>query len=498
MIVSRALRHLAPWVALVPFGFALALPRVPVPAENPITEPKRVLGKIMFWDEQLSSDNTVACGTCHRPASGGADPRFGRHPGTDAGTIDDVFGSPGIVSMDSDGMPVDHEIFGRGHQITGRLSPSIYGALWAEQLFWDGRAGPEFHDPLTGDVVIDRHGALEAQTLVALSNDAEMMKPGRTWPELTDKLYDAAPLALATEWPKDVRDAIAAESDYPALFEAAFGDPEITPVRIALSIAAYQRTLVPDQTPWDRYQAGDDDAMSQNEIYGWRAFQSLRCMNCHEPPLFTNNDFFNIGLRRSQYDPGRQAVTQDPADAGDMKVPSLRNAGLRPRFMHTGEFTHLGTAIGFYVTGTALEERDDIPNAGTYTFNTSSVQERDLLAFIGNALTDPRVRDETFPFDRPRLRTERAQEDVEPPTAPGRLEAEVSHGAVRLSWEAPQDDTGVVDYVLQRNRRVLAVLTATEYVDSEPADGPVTYRVYARDAATNASDAAELTVEPAS
>ena len=76
---------------------AAELPPVPVPAENPITEPKRVLGKILFWDEQLSSDGSVACGTCHRPGAGGGDPRAGRHPGIDKGTIDDVMGSPGIV-----------------------------------------------------------------------------------------------------------------------------------------------------------------------------------------------------------------------------------------------------------------------------------------------------------------------------------------------------------------------------------------------------------------
>ena len=64
------------------------LPEVPVPAENPLSESKRVLGKILFWDEQLSYDDSVACGTCHRPAYGGSDPRQGRHPGTDAGTID--------------------------------------------------------------------------------------------------------------------------------------------------------------------------------------------------------------------------------------------------------------------------------------------------------------------------------------------------------------------------------------------------------------------------
>ncbi|MBN1240885.1 MAG: hypothetical protein JXB36_20465 [Gammaproteobacteria bacterium] len=479
---------------LAPVGAVLALPRVPVPPENPITEPKRVLGKILFWDEQLSSDNTVACGTCHRPASGGADPRYGRHPGTDPGTIDDVYGSPGIVGMDSGGMAVEHPVFGRGHQITGRLSPSNFGGLWAERLFWDGSAGPEFRDPVTGRVVIERHGALEAQTLVALSNDAEMMKPGREWAELTAKLEHEAPLALATGWPEDVRAAIGADPSYPALFERAFGDPAITAVRIAFAIAAYQRTLVADETPWDRYQAGDDDAMTAAEVQGWRAFQSLRCMNCHVPPLFTNDAFFNIGLRRVEYDPGRMGVTGDPADAGDMKVPSLRNAGLRKRFMHTGEFTHLGAAIGFYQTGTVFPERDDIPGAGTYAFNMSSVQERDLFAFIGEALTDPRVRDETYPFDRPRLRTENATQDTQPPAVPGKLTATRVDGEVVLSWDEPADDTGVVDYVLQRNRRIAALTTATRFTDRDAGPERLSYRVYARDAALNESGAAEVII----
>lgn len=77
----------------------------PVPAENPITEAKPVLGKILFWDEQLSSDNTVACGTCHQPAAGGSDLRLGMNPGFDQifGTDDDVVGSPGIKLLDSGG-----------------------------------------------------------------------------------------------------------------------------------------------------------------------------------------------------------------------------------------------------------------------------------------------------------------------------------------------------------------------------------------------------------
>ena len=60
-----------------------ALPPVPAPPQNPVTAEKAVLGKILFWDEQLSSDDTMACGTCHLPEANGADPRFGTHPGFD-------------------------------------------------------------------------------------------------------------------------------------------------------------------------------------------------------------------------------------------------------------------------------------------------------------------------------------------------------------------------------------------------------------------------------
>jgi cytochrome c peroxidase len=383
------------------------VPPVPVPAENPLNEPKRVLGKILFWDEQLSSDGTVACGTCHRPAAGGADPRSARHPGTDKGTIDDVHGSPGIVARGRDGEPRLHPVFADRPQVTTRLSPANFAALWAEEVFWDGRARSEFKNPLTGKIAIARGGALENQALAALLNDAEMAKAGRTWADVVADIERARPLALATKWPPDTGAAIATYGTYPALFAAAFGDEAITPARIAFALATYQRTLVSDQTPWDRFDAGDATALTGRALYGWRAFQSFHCAACHTPPLFTNNEFFQIGLRRADFDLGRQNVTYDPEDAGEMKVPSVRNAALRPRFMHTGEFTSLAAAIRFYVNTLALPERDGIPGAGLYTFNMSQVDESDLREFIMTALTDPRVRDEAFPFDRPVLRSER-------------------------------------------------------------------------------------------
>lgn len=386
------------------------LPPVPVPAENPITEPKRVLGKILFWDEQLSSDGTIACGTCHRPAAGGGDPRWGRHPGVDKGTIDDVQGSPGIASLDRDGRPQQHPLFGGAPQVTRRSSPSNFAALWAEELFWDGRAGTEFKDPLTGKIAIARGGALENQAVDALVNDAEMAKAGRSWADLAADLARTRPLALGTEWPPDTAAAIARQPTYPALFAAAFGDAAITPVRIAFALATYQRTLVSDQTAWDRFDAGDTTALTGRALSGWRALQAFHCTACHTPPLFTNNEFFQIGVRRADFDRGRENVTHDPEDAGEMKVPSLRNAALRRRFMHTGELPSLSAAIRFYINTLALPERDGIPGAGLYTFNMSGIDESDLHEFIAAALTDPRVRDERFPFDRPVLRSEREEQ----------------------------------------------------------------------------------------
>ncbi len=89
-----------------------------------------------------------------------------------------------------------------------------------------------------------------------------------------------------------------------------FGDSAITPVRIAFAIATYERTLVPDQTPWDLFMAGDSSAMTRDQTQGWNLFSdNTVCDNCHVPPLFSDNEFHNIGLRPAAEDAGRMEVT---------------------------------------------------------------------------------------------------------------------------------------------------------------------------------------------
>ena len=107
----------------------------PAPPGNPVTPAKAQLGKVLFWDEQLSSTRTVSCGTCHIPAAGGDDPRSASgplavHPGPDGvfGGPDDVFGSPGVPLNQADGSYSWQASFGLLPQVTPRRTVSSLNA----------------------------------------------------------------------------------------------------------------------------------------------------------------------------------------------------------------------------------------------------------------------------------------------------------------------------------------------------------------------------------
>ncbi len=385
------------------------LPPAPVPAANPITEAKRVLGKILFFEEQLSSDNTVACGTCHRPELGGIDPRTAINPGPDSlfGTADDVAGSRGVLRADANGDYVEDPVFGWFIQVTRRRAPDFAGAAYSPAAFWDGRAGGQFIDPDTGLVAIPVGGALENQALGPILASDEMAHAGRSFADAVTKLSGVIPLKLATNVPPDMAAAVLANPSYPALFQQAFGTPVISAARIAFAIATYERTLVPNQTPYDAFAAGNPAAMTPAQHQGFQAFSGPgRCNQCHVPPVFSDGQFRNIGIRPPAEDLGRQAVTGNPADRGKFKVPSLRNVALRTRFFHTGIApNNLAGAVGFYDAsgGPFPDNRDPILNG----LAIPPLLRDQITTFLG-ALTDPRAAAGTFPFDRPTLWSERA------------------------------------------------------------------------------------------
>ncbi|MFG0242064.1 MAG: cytochrome c peroxidase [Phycisphaerales bacterium JB054] len=393
-------------------GPTAALPPVPEPAENPITEEKRILGKMLFWDEQLSTDGTTACGTCHIPAVGGIDPRAAQHPGFDGifNTDDDVTGSFGVVASDANDTYQPDPFFGLRPQVTDRTAPPSIMAMYAERLFWDGRAGSEFLDPETGEVMIAAGGALENQVLAPPMSPVEMAHAEYDWPELRSRLTAARPLALAQNLPADLASALSTNPTYPDLFAAAFGDGDITATRIAFAIATYERTLNPDQTPLDRFVDGDGNAMTQRQQQGFNLFLGSACAMCHTFPLFTDNQFRNIGVRPIAEDRGLQDVTGLFADRGKFKVPSLRNVGLRPRMMHNGDFTTMQRVFDFYARRNGqipFEGNIDPLFDGPIAFPPQ--QEQAIIDFLTNALTDPRVANEQFPFDRPVLHQQKPQ-----------------------------------------------------------------------------------------
>jgi len=400
------------------------LPPVDYPPENLHSEAKRILGKILFWDEQLSSNDTMACGTCHIPTFGGADPRLGLHPGFDGtfGTDDDVIGSPGVVRMDANKNAVNDPVFGFDPQVTGRAAPSYFISMFARDNFWDGRATSQFIDPEDGITeLIAQFGGLESQAVGPIVSSVEMAHEGRTWNDVRNKLIAATPLLMSSNIPADMQAAINANSSYPELFANAFGDSSINAGRIGFAIATYERTLLPDESPWDLYEDGDSSAMTAAQINGWETLRDHTiCLNCHQPPLFTDNQFYNIGLRPSFEDEGRFNVTGNNQDHGRFKTPTLRNVGLKSTMMHVGWVTDVQDSIDFYNAGTQntghvqfTDDQSTIPGGGNYNNISMPAQfQPDIIDFLENGLTDPRVANEEFPFDRPTLLSELAQTPV--------------------------------------------------------------------------------------
>lgn len=421
---TTTLRHVVlPALIVAAFGRELTaqpLPPVPVPIGNPITVDKANLGKTLFWEELLSSTRTMACGTCHLPSSGGSDPRSrlpeSVHPGPDnlIGTPDDILGSLGVASNEADGSYTPIAPFGLDAQVTGRKAPSIVNAaFFSRALFWDGRATSRFTDPLTGGTVLANDASLESQAAGPPVSDAEMAFHGRDWDDVANTLSAARPLALASDVPQALDTWIGTRT-YPELFAQAFGSPGVTPARLLMAIATYERTLISGQAPIDAFLAGQQNALSPQERRGFQIFNGPgRCNVCHAPPLFARRDgfgvgpqaesFFNIGVRPTNEDLGRFVVTGQPQHRGAFKIPSLRNVGLRAPYFHNGGMRSLEDVVDFYNRGGDFRQNQ---TPLIRPLGLGPPQRADLVAFLRNALTDPRVANELPPFDRPTLYSE--------------------------------------------------------------------------------------------
>ncbi len=242
---------------------------------------------------------------------------------------------------------------GAHEQNLRRSAPSLWNVAYAESLFWDGRAA-----------------SLEEQFLFPLTNPDEM---GADLEGMIAELQ--------------------AIPDYQAKFDTAFADG-ITIENITTAIAAFQRTLITQDSAFDRFAAGDFNALTPAQRRGFDIFRSAetRCFECHSYPTFTDNSFHILGVPEDENvstDRGRVEVANAPDAEYSFRVPSLRNVALTAPYMHNGGLPTLEEVVQFYADGGGLEGGgiDVQVDEKVRGFDLTDQEKQDLIAFL-YALTD--------------------------------------------------------------------------------------------------------------
>ena len=201
-------------------------------------------------------------------------------------------------------------------QTGGRSAPTVWNSAFNTVQFWDGRAA-----------------SLEDQAAGPVTNPIEMGM--KDWDDVVTRLNKI--------------------EGYEALFQKAFGTGAISKDNATKAIAAYERTLITPNSPYDQYVKGDKSALDSQQIKGMEKFAELGCAGCHSGPAFngpgTYQKFpmFSNGYFEAQYkiskDLGRQEETKKSADAHFWKVPTLRNIALTAPYFHNGSVKSLDVAV---------------------------------------------------------------------------------------------------------------------------------------------------------
>ncbi len=179
---------------------------------------------------------------------------------------------------------------------------------------------------------------------------------------------------------------------YQAEFRTVFGT-ELNPEGVAKAIASYVRTIVSGNSPYDRFRAGDRAALSPAARRGLALFEGkARCVACHAGFNFTDEGYRNIGVGMDKPNPdlGRYTVTQNEADKGAFKTPTLRDVDRRGPYMHDGSEKTLVDVVAFYNRGGV---KNPWLSQDIHPLGLSAGEQADLVAFL-HALTgqiDPEV-----------------------------------------------------------------------------------------------------------
>ena len=207
---------------------------------------------------------------------------------------------------------------GVGGQVGGRSAPTVWNSAFNKVQFWDGRAA-----------------SLEEQAAGPVTNPIEMGM--KSWDDVVVRLK--------------------AIDGYQVAFEKAFGKDSISKDTATKAIAAYERTLITPNSPFDQYVKGNKKAMTEQQVRGMNKAVELGCTGCHSGPAFNGPGTFqkfpviNNGALSAQYklkkDKGLAEVTGKKADEHLWKVPTLRNIALTAPYFHNGSVKTLDKAVKF-------------------------------------------------------------------------------------------------------------------------------------------------------
>lgn len=330
-----------------------ALPEtIKTPLNNLPSEEKEFLGKLLFFDPILSGGKDVACATCHHPQNGYAEFR-------------DLSIGPnasGLGSKRKFNRVNDIPFVKRNSQTV--INSAFNGIDTYER--YDPEQAPMFWD--------DRVKSLENQALEPIKAFEEMRGHSLEENEILD---------IVVERLKNI-------PEYAKLFDAAFQEEEpVTVENLGKAIASFERTLVTNNSRFDRYMRGENDAILLSEKEGFELFKSVGCVNCHNGPMFSDYKPHVLGVP-----PNRKLPIPDAGikDSFQFRTPSLRNLRFTAPYMHNGSLPTLKQVLEFYEDISNGKERNpSVPKEQYDPFVRElnlSVKEMSLINSFLNTLND--------------------------------------------------------------------------------------------------------------
>jgi cytochrome c peroxidase len=249
-----------------------------------------------------------------------------------------------------------------------RHTPTLYNVGYYNEWYWDGRAAT-----LEGQILAAWRGQMGAD-------------------------------------PDQISATLNGVEGYKNAFQKAMGGPASADT-VTKALASFVRTLVSDNSPWDRYEKGDKTAVSEDAIKGFEVFShtdKANCTLCHLPPLYTDALFHNVGVGFDKPTPdlGRGKILADAATKagttddkaktmnGAFKTPTMRSIAESGPYFHDGRAATLEQAVDFMLKG-------GIANPGLdeklKPRKISAAERTQLLAFLKSLSPEPK------PFERPQL-----------------------------------------------------------------------------------------------